>query len=42
MTEYEEIKLEILEALLERLEGSHPDYYLDIIDEEIDIIKYGI
>jgi len=42
MTEREELKLEILESLLDRFEGTHPDYYLEIIDEEIDMIKYGI
>ena len=42
MTEIQQIQIEVLEGLIEDIQAMHPEYIVDFIKEQIDIIKHGI
>ena len=42
MTKEEEIQVKTLEGVIEDIKQIHPEYIIEFLKEEIDIIKHGI
>lgn len=42
MTEEEQIQVKTLEDVIEDIKGMNPEYIIEFLKEQIDIIKHGI
>ena len=42
MTEEEQIQIKTLEGVIEDIQGMNPEYIIEFLKEQIDIIKHGI
>jgi hypothetical protein len=42
MTETQQIQIAVLEGLIEDIQAMNPEYIVEFINEQIDIIKHGI
>ena len=42
MTEEQQIQIKTLEGLIEDIQEMNPEYIVEFINEQIDIIKHGI
>ena len=42
MTAREQIQIKTIEGIIEDVQGMSPEYIVEFLEEQIDIIKYGI
>jgi len=42
MTELDKIQVEVLESVIEDIQGIHPEHIEEFLKEKVDIIKNGI